>query len=126
MLIAQPLVERDRCLVVRKHVELELVHADPPRPVLGLHHEGRSRAEAAMVAVDHQADIRDVIARGMRVARDREAADDRPVRFRNEDGRVRVAPDRAQVAALFPRGTPLTARDQPAFLLAPNVARQLN
>ena len=76
---AERLVERDRGLVPGEDVQLELADPGLARPVDGCLHERPPHALPARVARDHQADVGDVGARGMRVAPDREAADDRPV-----------------------------------------------
>ena len=51
----------------------------------------------------------------VRVARDREAADDPVGRLGDEDGRVRVAAERPQVAPLLARAAPGAVGDEPAF-----------
>ena len=54
-------------------------------------------------------------ARRMLVTGDREPADDLALVFCDKDGRVRVAPDRAEVAALVGRAAPTVRRHEPAF-----------
>ena len=77
----------------------------------------RPHALPAGVERDHQADVGDVRARRMRVAADREPADERPVvALRDEDGRVRIAAQRLEVAALVAalRHSPATLISQPS------------
>src|SRR5438270_357710 len=57
-------------------------------------------AAAAVRGGDHEAEVGDVGARGMLVARDRQAPDDGTLVLGDEDGGVRVASDRPQVAPL--------------------------
>src|SRR6266545_6387300 len=52
---------------------------------------------------------------GMLVARDRKAADDESVVLRDEDGGVRIAPDRAEVAPLVGDVPPTVRRHEPAL-----------
>src|SRR5438552_7763120 len=56
----------------------------------------------------------------MLVTCDREAADDDPVVLRDEDCRVRIAADRAQLAALVGDVAPAVRRHEPAFRLRPD------
>ena len=65
-----------------------------------------------------------MVARGVRVAADREPADD-PLRgFRDEHGGVRVAAERAEVAALLVHAPPVGGRDQPAAGLGADLVRE--
>ena len=56
----------------------------------------------------------------MLVTGDREAADDGAAVLCDEDGRVRIAADRAQVAALVGDVAPAVRRHQPPFRLGPD------
>ena len=75
---------------------------------------------------DHQADVGDVRARRVRVAPDREAADERPVAaLRDEDRRVRIAAQRLEEAALIAGAPPLAGdADQPALGLSRSPRRR--
>ena len=81
-------------------MQLELPHAGSARPRRGLGHECRSDALPAAARGDHQPEVGHVVARRMRVARDRQPADDALGGLCDEDGRVRVATEALQVAAL--------------------------
>src|SRR6185437_5235197 len=75
---------------------------------------------------DHQAEVGDVPAGGMLVARDRESADDDAVVVGDVDRGIRIAPDRAQIAPLVADVTPAVRRHEPAFgLRADRVAELL-
>ena len=81
--------------------------------------ERRSHALTAGVERDHQADVGDMRARRMGITPDREPSDERAVvTLGDQDGRVRVPPQRLEEAALV-AGAPPLARDadQPAFRL---------
>ena len=118
---AERAVERQRRLVVREDVQLELRDARPLRPRDGLFQQRPPDPAAPVAGGDHQAEIGHVAAGGMGIPPDREAADD-PVRsLGDEDGRVRVAPQGAQVAALVGDTAPAVA-DQPALGLGPDGA----
>src|SRR5512132_2250462 len=103
---AEHLIERDRGFVVRKHVQLKLAHAGAARPYHGLAEQGAADPASAMGGRDHQAEIGDVPAGRMRIAPERQASDDAFIRFGNEDGRVAVAAESAQVAPLIRGRTP--------------------
>src|SRR5207253_5371676 len=57
--------------------------------------------------------------------RSREAADDDAVVFRDEDRRVRVAPDRSQVAALVDDVAPAVGRHEPSLRLGADGVAEL-
>src|SRR5579862_452419 len=120
------LVEPDRRLVPREHVQLELPHARAPRPLDRRFQERPPHALAARVARDHQADVGDVRARRMRVARHRQPADQGPVRTLGDEHRgVRVAAHRLQIAPLVANGSPLAVRgDEPRLRLAAHLLGQ--
>ena len=67
-----------------------------------------------------------MLARRVRVARERDAADDPVGGLGDEHGRVRVAADGPQVAALLRRGAPLAVGDQPALRLGADRAGELD
>ena len=75
---------------------------------------------------DHQAEVGDVAARAVRVARDREPADDRAVVVGDEDGGIRVPAERAQVAALLPDAAPAVRVEQPGLGLAADRGAELD
>src|SRR5207247_1401072 len=75
-------------------------YARAARPVDRRVEQRRADAAAAMRRGDHQADVRDMAARRMLVARNREAADDETLVLRHEDGGVWIAPDCAKVPSL--------------------------
>ena len=81
-------------------------------------------AQAAMALRDHQAEVGDVVARGVRVTADREPPDDPLLGFGDVDGGVRVAAERAQVPALVAHGPPVRGRDQPAARLGADLVRE--
>ena len=74
--------------------------------------------EAPVARGDHQAEVGDVAAGAVRVAGDREAADDGAVVVGDVDGRVGVAAKRAQVAPLLADGAPAVRVQQPRLGLA--------
>ena len=115
---AELLVELDRRLVPGEDVQLELAHARLARPRDRLLEQRAADAAAAVAVGDHQAEVGDVAACLVRVAGDREAADDRAVVLRDEDRRVGVALQRAQVAALVGDAAPAVRVQQPALRLA--------
>src|SRR5258705_13168590 len=59
-------------------------------------------------------------ARGMLVARDRKAADDDSFVLRNEDGGIRITPDRAEVTPLVGDVPPTVRRHEPTLRLRTN------
>src|SRR3954451_7428992 len=122
---ADGLVERDRGLVPREHVELELLDAVSPSPLRRRGEQGTADAAATEAAVDHQAEVGHVVRRRMPVAREREAADDPAVELRDQDRGVGVPADRAEIAALFSGAAPLVP-DHPALGLAAHRRRQLD
>ena len=73
---------------------------------------------------DHEAEIGDVLARGMRVSGKRQPADDAAVVLDHEDRRVGVMLNRPQVAALVRSRAPARGRQDPASLLAPDTLRE--
>ena len=81
---------------------------------------------AAVAARDHQPEVRDVRARRVAVAADREAADDLArLRLRDERGRVGVPAERLQVAPLVADAAPaVRVRDQPSPGLAADRAAE--
>ena len=89
-------------------------------------HQRAAGAPAAKSVRDHQAEVGDVPARRMGVARDREAPDDALRRLDDEHRRVRRAADGAQVAPLVGGAPPLAVRDQPALGLGPDRAREID
>src|SRR5207244_846522 len=67
---------------------------------------------------DHHPQISNGPARGMLVARDRQTADEPAVlRLRDEDGRVRIAPDRAEITTLVADAAPAVLRREPTLRL---------
>ena len=115
---AELLVEVDRRLVPGEDVQLELEHAGVARPRDRLLEQSAADAAAAVAVGDHQAEVGDVAARLVRVPRDRQPPDDRAVLLRDEDGRVRMPPQRAQVATLLGDAAPAVRVQKPAFGLA--------
>ena len=115
---AELLVELDRRLVPGEDVQLELVDAGVAGPRDRLLEQGAADAAAAVARGDHQAEVGDVAAGGVRVAGDREAADDGAVVLGDEHGGVRVALQRAQVAALLGDAAPAVGVQQPGLRLA--------
>ena len=111
---AEALVERDRGLVVREDVELELRDADRARPRDRRLEQGAADPAAPVRRVHHQPEVGDVEARRVRVARERHPADDLAVGLGDEDGGVVGAADGAQVAPLVGDAAPLARRDQEA------------
>ena len=111
-------VELERRLVPGEDVQLELVDARVAGPVDRLLEQCPADPAAPVADRDHQAEIGHVTAGGVRIARDREAADDRAVVLGDEDGRVRVALQRTEVAALLADAAPAVGVQQPALRLA--------
>ena len=109
------LVELDRARVVREHVQLELLHVGLASPFDGRLQQCGADALAAVRGGDHDPEVRDMAARGMLVARDRETADDQVPVSCDEDRGVRVAADCAQVTALVRNVAPAVRRDEPAL-----------
>src|SRR4051794_25682991 len=115
------LVERDRRLVVREDVELELRDPDLARPADRRVEERGADAPPPVALGDHQAEVRDVEARRVRVAGEREPADDALGRLGDDDRGVAGAADRPDVAPLLARAPPAAGRDQPASRLRADV-----
>src|SRR5205085_7331744 len=80
--------------------------------------QGPADAAATMPDRGQQAEVGDVAARRMLVAGDREAADELGVGLGDEDGRVRVAAQGAEVAALVADAAPAVRGDEPPLGLA--------
>ena len=76
-------------------MQLELADARGARPVDRLLEQGLPDPAAAMAGGDHQAEVGDVVARPVRVARDGEATHDGSVVVGDEDRRVGVSLERA-------------------------------
>ena len=122
----EALVQRDRGLVVREDVELELGHAHLARPAHGGLEQRASDPVATMAGGDHETQIGDMEARRMWVARDGEPADEPLGRLRHEHRRVRRAAGRPKVAALLGCAAPLLGGDQPALRLCAHLTRELD
>src|SRR5262249_6431551 len=73
-LVAELLVELDRGLVVREHVQLELPDPGAASPALGRFHEGRADPAPAVIGRDHHPEVGHVRACRMRVAHQRDPA----------------------------------------------------
>src|SRR5919201_3046830 len=114
---AVALVQADRRLVVREDVELELLHAALAGPLDGGVEQRAPDPAAAVRRGHHQAEVGDVVARRVLVARDREAADDAALVLGDVDGGVRVAAERAEVATLVADAPPAVRGDEPALRL---------
>src|SRR5215218_7949155 len=123
---AEVLVERHGRGVVREHVKLELPDSGPPSPVGGGLKQCPADPAATMRGRDHETEVGDVRARGMRVPGQREPAHDQVAVGRDEDGRVRIARDRAQVAPLLADAAPRAVGDEPALWLAADRLGQLH
>ena len=107
-------------------MQLQLAHADLVPPAHRRSEQCGADAAAAVRGGDHQAEIGDVTARRVLVTRDRQAPDDEPVVLGDEDRRVRIAADRAQVAPLVGGVPPAVCRHEPALRLgADRVAERL-
>ena len=117
---AELLVQAHRRLVVREDMQLELRHARLTSPGCCLFEQRPADALAARVCGDHQPEVGDMAAGRVRVAGDREAADDPALVFGDEDRRVRVLAHGAHVAALVGDRAPAAVRDQPALGLRPD------
>jgi hypothetical protein len=115
---AELLVESDRGLIVRKDVELELPDARRSRPLDGLLEQRPTDSPAAVGDGHHQAEVGDVAAGWMRVARKGQATDDACLDLGDEHGGVGVPADCAQIAALCADRPPPSVRDEPRFGLA--------
>src|SRR5205823_2335703 len=76
--------------------------------------ERAADAVPAVLRGDHEAEVGDMRARGMRVAREREPAGDLSFSFCDEDDRIGMAADGADVASLVADAAPLRP-DQPAL-----------
>src|SRR5581483_2210248 len=123
---AERRVQLERGLVPREDVQLELADAAAPPPLRGRLEQRAADASPPPLFRDHQAEVGDVRARRMRVARDRESRDDlAAVGLRDEDRGVRIAAQELEVPPLVAAAAPLAARrDQPAFGLAAHVVRE--
>jgi hypothetical protein len=116
---AEPFIELDRRFVPREHVQLQLADPGLPGPVDGGFEQGASDSPAPMTRRDHHAEVGDVGARRMRVARERQATDDAIAVGRHQHSRIGVAADRLEVAAFVCDRTPPLGGQQPvAGLLA--------
>ena len=78
------LVQSKRGLVPGEDVELELRSPDSRAHTTACVEEHRPDAPPAMALGDHQAEVGDVPARRMRIARERQPADDRSVLLGDE------------------------------------------
>src|SRR3954452_18333733 len=108
---AELLVEAHRRLVPREDVQLELADAGAASPLDRRLEERCPDPLAARIGRDHQAEICDVRARRMLIARNREAADDRAVASLGDEHRgMRVAAQRFEVAPLVADAPPLAVR----------------
>src|SRR5713226_9386809 len=116
-------VELDRRLVPRKDVQFELRDCVRPRPRDRALEQRAADAAAAGSRVHHEAEIRDMPARRMLVARERQAADELAVQLGDEHSRVGMTADGADEAALLPHAPPLR-RDEPALRLGADRARE--
>src|SRR5436190_12301696 len=106
-------------------MQFELAHVVGAAPVSRSREQRPADALSSMLLRDHQADVRDMPARRMLVTRDREAADDRPVLcLRYEDRRVRIAPDRTQVAPLVADVPPAVRRREPSLGLRRDIVAE--
>ena len=76
-------------------MQLELADARGARPGDRLLEQRLPDAATAVAGGDHQAEIGDVVARPVRVARDGETTDDGSVVVGDEDGRVGMSLERA-------------------------------
>src|SRR5215216_5435052 len=100
---AEVVVQLDRSLVVREDVELDLADARVSGPFDCRFEQRPPDAPATPTGRDHQAQVGDMRRRRMVVAGQREPGDDlAAVGFRHEHRRMRIAPDRLQVAPLIP------------------------
>src|ERR687888_16802 len=86
---AEPLVQPDCRLVVRKDMQLELLDPDLARPLDRPLEQGPADPSSPLSDSDHEPEVGDVRAGRMRVARQGKAADDAVLVLRDEDRRVR-------------------------------------
>jgi hypothetical protein len=91
---AERLVEAERGLVPREDVELQLPHAHVACPRDGLLEQCGAEAAASVRSGDHQPEVRDVPARGVRIPRERKPSDDVTVLLGDVDGCVWEALER--------------------------------
>ena len=123
---AERLVERERRLVPGKDVQLELAHARLARPGDRLLEQGAADPAPAVAGGDHQPEVGDVAARRMRVAREREPADELAVRLGDEDGRVRVALQRPEIAPFLRDAAPAVRGQEPGAFLRSDRGAELD
>lgn len=119
-------VERQRRLVPGEDVELELAHADRGGPGGGLIEKCPPHAESPVGGCDHEAEVGDVAARRMNIAREREAPDERTAILDHEDSRVGVTSHSSQVATFIGNAPRSFRRQEPRAVLAADLARKLN
>jgi hypothetical protein len=121
---AESLIQLNRRLVPRKHVQLELAHLRPTRPGDGGLEECPTDALPPVRRGDHHPEICDVRARRVRVTRQREAANDLVVVGSDEDGGIVVATYGLQVPALVGDRPPRLGGEEPACRLAADRERK--
>ena len=92
-----------------------MTHAGVARPGDRLLEQRAADAAAAVAVGDHQAEVGDMAACLVRVPRDRQPPDDRAVLLGDEDGRVGMPPQRAQVATLLGDAAPAVRVQKPAL-----------
>ena len=123
-LVAAALVQRDRRLVVREDVQLELPTPAPAAQSSAAREQRAPDAPAPVGRGDHQPRSATWRLAGC----GSRATDSRPTialrRLGHEHRGVRVAPDRAQVAPLLGDAAPASVGDQPALRLGADGARE--
>src|SRR5205085_1311374 len=95
-------------------------------PGEGAVEERAADAAASVSGGDHQAEVGDMRAGGVRVAREREPPDELAVHLGDEDGRVRRAAHGTEIAAFFRNVPPVAVGDQPALGLAADGPAELD
>jgi len=111
----EALIEPYRGLVPGEDVELELADARVLRPAHGGAEQRAADAAPPMGGGDHEAQVRDMGARGMGVPGERETADDGPFVLldRDEHRGVSVPADSLQIAPLVCDAAPRLRRQEP-------------
>jgi len=110
---AEAFVEADGRLVPGKDVQLELADPGAVGPPDCGGEQSPSDPLPTVVRGDHQPEVRDVGARGMCVARERQTSDDSValVVDGNEDGRIGMTKDSLEVTALVGGCSPSLGRE---------------
>lgn len=123
---AERFVESERRLIPWEDMQLDLAHVSRFRPRDRLLEQGPAHTQTTMARGNHQAQVSNVAARRMNVARERQPRNDAVAVLGHIDGRVRMTADGTQVAPLLGRASPRLRGQEPRAGLAADLARELD